>query len=258
MTHPLDALLAGMASPDPAVRDGWAYQELAEGIESGRLAAHHHTIRSTALANLRSTEVQARTFAPLILAWLLEAGDRDRNAFDAVARWYPQEQDTRGYDSELGWLHAVAHGADYLGAAARVGLAQPADVLDVLAARLLAPGEAWVDQEPARAAHAALEALRRCSADPSVCRAETSWLDTIDQALTAWEASAPEGRPPMWLGNVYATVTTLHVAIACNDHVDHTDHAGLSVVTAVQAKLAAVAQRMTPWLFTRQEPQPAP
>jgi hypothetical protein len=62
----------------------------------------------------------------------------------------------------------------------------------------------------------------------------------------------------MWLGNVYATVTTLHVALACNDHVDHTDHAGLSVVTAVQAKLAAVAQRMTPWLFTRQEPQPAP
>lgn len=84
-----------------------------------------------------SAEVQARTFAPLMLTWVVDAGDRE--AFEAVARWYPAESDTRGYDDDFGWLHAVAHGADYLGECARTGIATGREVLDLLAARLIGP-----------------------------------------------------------------------------------------------------------------------
>ncbi|MBC9958070.1 DUF2785 domain-containing protein [Yimella sp. cx-51] len=45
--------------------------------------------------------------------------------------------DTRGYDDELGWLHAVAHGADFLGSSAKVGAATPSEVLQPIAYRLV-------------------------------------------------------------------------------------------------------------------------
>jgi hypothetical protein len=32
--------------------------------------------------------------------------------YAAYSAWYPAERVTRGWDDELGWLHAVAHGAD--------------------------------------------------------------------------------------------------------------------------------------------------
>lgn len=92
VVHDLRQLLDGLASSDPAVRDGWAYAELAEGIESGRFDGQWPTIRAAARDHLTSDAVQARTFAPLILAWLVDAGDRDRDAFTAVAAWYPAEQ----------------------------------------------------------------------------------------------------------------------------------------------------------------------
>lgn len=156
MLHGLQQLLDGLASPDPAVRDGWAYSELAEGIEGGRFEQDRLQIRTAALEHLGSAQVKARTFAPLILAWLIDAGDRNRGAFEAVARWYPAEVDTRGYDDRLGWLHAVAHGADYLGDCAQAHIATRPQILSLLAARLLGPGPAWHDQEGARVAHAAV------------------------------------------------------------------------------------------------------
>lgn len=57
--------------------------------------------------------MQARTFAPLALAVVLDRGaDRLSTAtverwYDAFAAWYPAEADTRGWDDALGWLHAA-------------------------------------------------------------------------------------------------------------------------------------------------------
>ncbi|MGW5030708.1 DUF2785 domain-containing protein [Streptomyces nigra] len=38
----------------------------------------------------------------------------------AFSAWYPQERDTPGWDDSLGWLHAVAHGADAVAAFVQV------------------------------------------------------------------------------------------------------------------------------------------
>lgn len=83
--HDWPELLVAMTDRDPAVRDGWAYQELAEGLDSGRWADDLQAIREAALTHFRHFEVQARTFAPLICCWIINAGAGDRSIFDACA-----------------------------------------------------------------------------------------------------------------------------------------------------------------------------
>lgn len=242
MTHSLRVLLDAMTSPDPTIRDGWAYEELAEGITSGQFASSVDLIRRTALVHLRAEQVQARTFAPLILTWLVAAGDRDRDAFESVSAWYLAETDTRGYDEQLGWLHAVAHGADYLGECARAGIASGSEVLPLLARRVIAPGGVWRDQEDARIAHAAVLALATCDAAQA-----TGWLMLISEALDQFENSAATGRPPAWLHNVYATCATLYVTLVERAGDDSSSPAG-----DVPAALAGVMSTMTPWLLARE------
>ena len=67
-------------------------------------------------ARFTDPEIQSRAFAPLLLATLVREGDYEPGWQTAFARWYPAEADLRGYDVKLGRLHAVAHGADLLGA----------------------------------------------------------------------------------------------------------------------------------------------
>jgi hypothetical protein len=232
------------------VRDGWAYAELAEGIRSGRFAADRTVIRESALRSLRSDEIQARTFAPLVLHWLVLAGDRDRTAFDEVADWYVSEADTRGYDDDLGWLHAVAHGADYLAAAAGAGIAGGDEVLELLARRTALPGPVWRDQEDARVAAAVLQAL--CAAHESGHDGVQAFAAPLHEALAAFEAAVADGsatgRPPAWLANVYSTSATLYVAAA----EDPLPGEGLDASPwreHLRAALVALLSGMTPWLL---------
>ena len=242
--HDLGQLLDGLASADPEVRDGWAYRELREAIESGRFDQDRQRIRQAALDHLDSVQVQARTFAPLVLTWLIDAGDRDRAAFETVARWYPAELDTRGYDEQLGWLHAVAHGADYLSRCVKANVASGPEVLELLAARLVGPGPAWRDQEDARVARAAVIALTSCTRQQAA-----GWLGPVNAAMDDFEQSEPTGRPPAWINNTYATCTSLYVALSeqprdgnKNVHVDGAD--------IVRDALARTISRITPWLLT--------
>ncbi len=255
MSHELAELLEGMASPDPLVRDGWAYTELAEGIASGRFATDWDCVRDHAVNSLYSRAVQARTFAPLMLRWLTLAGDRDRVAFDAVAAWYLSEQDTRGYDDDLGWLHAVAHGADYLGTCASARVVHPARVLDLLAKRTTSPGGAWVDQENARVACAALQALAAAHVDgrdgvAALVVPITAALDSFEEAT---QQPDPRTHPPTWLSNLYSTLTTLYVAVSEHPLPDSAvDIRGWA--PRLRHEVASLTSRMTPWLFTPTRP----
>lgn len=110
-------------------------------------------------------------------------------------------------------MHAVAHGADYLGACAATGIATGPEVLELLARRVVAPGDAWRDQEEARVALAATQALGNC--DPE---GFSTWLTVLNEALTEFEESgAPDdggARPPGWLHNVSSTCSILYVTLA--------------------------------------------
>jgi hypothetical protein len=183
--RPLDDLTAELTtmlgSTRPEVRDGTAFPALATWIDRGvyddllmGLGDGMVAGLAVGLGETDTDTVFRRSFSALILAACLER-DNEQHLLpgakvmewgDRVATWFLREQDTRGFVPDKGWAHAVAHGADTIGALAESPhLAGPehALLLDILAERLL---QQPVDQplvagEPDRIAAAAMQVLRR-------------------------------------------------------------------------------------------------
>lgn len=127
----LDSLTALLGSSDPVLRDDVAYSTLANWIYRQRVVSVEERRRLLGLwqANLRvgigetgTPTVLRRSFSALALGTLVildnEAPYLDRPEFDALLRsalaYLRDERDVRGFDSTLGWMHAVAHTADLL------------------------------------------------------------------------------------------------------------------------------------------------
>lgn len=232
VSHDLSVLLTAMTSADPDVRDGWAYAELAHGIAEGRFVEEHPHILALAAARLSDQNPWTRSFAALAMTWLAEAGAFTQGSFRAFSAWYPEESDTRGFVPQIGWIHAVAHGADYLGSVARHGFASPTQILSLLSARVVGPGEAWVNQEDARITRSALAALADCD---SVTEA-TDWLHPVTARLDTFEDDCAAGKtppsPPPWIHNTTMTCTKLHLALGLQANHDRIDPLILNAVTA--------------------------
>ena len=188
----LARLADDLRSPDPAVRDSGAYGSLARLAEDGGLDDHLVELGDRAVALLADDEVQARTFGALLLA-LVAARDNDTGRADdaslrrwlaAFLGWYAAEPDTRGHDDELGWLHAVAHGADAAGELAgspRLGADDLAALLAALVDRTVAPTAThWLQAEDDRVAYAVMAVLQRDLVDRAEVRRQ------VDRLTAAW------------------------------------------------------------------------
>jgi hypothetical protein len=205
----VDALAAdlaeAMADPDPRIRDGAAYAALATWIERGVLDGQLNWLGTTMAARFDDPRIQARTFAALVLAWVIERGAYDEAWARAFADWYPAETDLRGYDTRLGWLHAVAHGADLLGVLGRDPRVRPEWMLELGARRMLADTQyVWRDSEDDRLGYAMALILAR----PHLTIAQsTGWLDLVDQKF----ASAEPGPVPPYASNTIRTLRMLYL-----------------------------------------------
>ncbi|SBT41224.1 DUF2785 domain-containing protein [Micromonospora auratinigra] len=208
--RPLDDLVAELATalrdPDPAVRDGAPYVVLRtwiaeDVIDAGRRAK----LGAEMAARFTDPEIQARTFAPLVLDMIVSRGDFDPAWLAAFTDWYPTETDLRGYDQRLGWLHAVAHGADLLATFGRHPRVDPAAMLDLAAARLVAPtDQLFAEQEDDRLARAIALVLAR----PGLTERDAlAWLDRI----AADYATKPRGATPAHLANSMRTLHALYL-----------------------------------------------
>ncbi len=114
-------LLEMLGHPDPVVRDQQAYVTLAEWLEKGHLDGVLRELGDECAMNLSSDNVRLRSFSALILAG---AVSRQRKTgllkmhlphiwYACWERWYSNEPDVRSYDDQEGWIHTVAHGADF-------------------------------------------------------------------------------------------------------------------------------------------------
>ncbi|GAA5026359.1 hypothetical protein GCM10023258_20030 [Terrabacter aeriphilus] len=247
----LAALVDDLASPDPAVRDEHAYAALTRLVRAGAVGPGDLPwLVSTMLERLGDERTEVRTFAPLVLAALVEAGDANgvdpaevaRDWVPAVARWYVGEADLRGHDPQLGWLHAVAHGADFFGACGSAGVGEAEPLLDALAQRLVAPTPfVWRDQEDDRLACALALVLARPGLGAD---AATGWLGPV-RALFA--TGAP-GAVPAEASNTMRTLRSLHVALGeqvlRSGEPVPVEHAAL-----VRTEVAAVLAEVTPWFW---------
>lgn len=209
--RPMEELVQGLsgalADPDPLIRDGAAYSVLSTWIERGVIDEPRRlALGDEMAARFADREVQARTFAPLVLDMLVSNGDFRGGWVTAFERWYPNESDLRGHHGELGWLHAVAHGADLLGRFGCHPEVVPARMLDLAATRLTAHTEHVFDQlEGDRLARAVARILTRSDMSE---RDATAWLDPIGACFGADRIRTPV---PAHLTNCLRTLRMLYV-----------------------------------------------
>lgn len=199
------SLSEALADPDPEIRDGPAYRVLSRWIRDGVLDGQLGSLGDQMAGRFADSRVQARTFAPLVLAWVVERGAFDQQWVRAFQDWYPRESDLRGYDQRLGWLHAVAHGADLLGVLGRHPQVPPALMLGLAARRMLAETEfVWRDAEDDRLGYALALALTR----PDISTTESAaWLEPIERAFAAGEP----GPVPPFASNTMRTLRMLYL-----------------------------------------------
>ena len=133
--RPLDDLTAELTtmlgSTQPEVRDGTAYPALATWIDRGvyddLLAGLGDGMVAGLAVGLGETgtdTVFRRSFSALIVGECLER-DNEQHLLpstkildwgDRIAVWFLTERDSRGFVPDKGWAHAIAHGADAIGA----------------------------------------------------------------------------------------------------------------------------------------------
>jgi hypothetical protein len=183
--RPLDDLTAELTtmlgSTRPEVRDGTAFPALATWIDRGvyddllvGLGDGMVAGLSVGLGEVGTDTVFRRSFSALIIAACLErdneqhllTGAKVMEWGDRVATWFLGERDTRGWVPGKGWAHAIAHGADTIGALGESPhLAGPEHelLLQILAERvLLQPSDQPMSAgEPDRIAAAVMQILRR-------------------------------------------------------------------------------------------------
>ena len=168
-----------LGSPDPELRDGTAYPALGTWIDRGvydellvGLGDGMAAGLTVGLGESGTDTVFRRAFSVLVLATVVERdtaehlvpGEKVLRWGDQVVSWYLRERDLRGYVPGKGWAHALAHGADALGALAasrHFGRNELTVLLDVIADRLLLDDTPLLSGEPDRMAQAVLAVLRR-------------------------------------------------------------------------------------------------
>lgn len=232
--RPLDDLTAELTamlgSTQPEVRDGTAYPALATWIDKGvyddllaGLGDGMVTGLSVGLGEAGTDSVFRRSFSALIIAECLERtnerhllpGAKILDWGDRIAVWFLTEADTRGFVPGKGWAHAIAHGADTIGALGESPhLAGPEHevLLDVLAERLvLQPaGTPLAAGEPDRMASAAMRILRRNTLGVDVLE---PWVHRIGAAGNPYggrvdgDPFAPTAAPQAFLRSLFVQLS---------------------------------------------------
>src|SRR5690348_8103175 len=227
MTEDLTRMLG---DPDPDVRDGIAFPTMATWIDEGVYddllvglgdgMCHGFDV---GLGERGTDTVFRRSFSALILT---ECIDRSTVAGlagpevvlrwgDRAMGWLAREQDLRGFVPHKGWAHAVAHGADALGALARspyLGRLELTVILDVIADRLLTPTEEFfVCGEEDRLAFATMHLLRRDIIGLEVLE---PWVARL--AAGAQGRGSVSANPFHVAGNVQGYLRSLHLQLALN------------------------------------------
>ena len=176
-----------LGSTDPGLRDGVAYEALAEWVyanqrlDAGERAELLAVMTANARRGLGEPEGDGlflRSFSALALS-LFAAADFKRPTLDP-AQFDSQvdlgtlllagERDLRGYVAGKGWGHATAHTADllkFLGRNPRLKRLQQQRMVVAIRGRLRSAGQVFAWGEDARLAAALASLARRADVDPA-------------------------------------------------------------------------------------------
>ena len=172
------ALVSCLSEPDPAMRDGIAFEAYYTWMRAKKLDLATRTQLLTQLAGMLEPGQADRAgfrqpFAALVLSevartdrvepWLT---DSQREALVVSAAAYVRGiSDYRGFDPKEGWRHGVAHGADLLMQLVlntAIDRAKVDRLLGAVAAQVAPPGEhSYIEGESERLARPVLFAAQR-------------------------------------------------------------------------------------------------
>ncbi|WIG94206.1 DUF2785 domain-containing protein [Myxococcus sp. SDU36] len=169
-------LLGCLGAPDPALRDGIAYEALAQWLREGKLdTAALRGLRDALQGMLAGADAEGfrKPFAALVLSEVARV-DRvkpwmtaeERTAMvESAARYVESVRDYRGFEEVTGWRHGVAHGSDWLMQLSlhpALSRAQADRILAAVAAQVVPErAHAYVFGEPERLARPVLFLARR-------------------------------------------------------------------------------------------------
>lgn len=236
-------LLELLGHPDPVVRDEQAYSILAVWLERGHLDNVLTELGEACATALSHPEILRRSFSTLILTECLQRGrvtglvSKAQAAawMQTWAAWYPRETDTCSYQEGVGWIHAVAHGADTAGAYALwlEDAAELQHLAEVLETRLRSLSEYLHQTEDDRMALALLGILSRPAFGPEELQAWSARYQTLYTGLAAGQL------PPsavLALRTLHSLHTLLQVGATIGGETLRPAHQA-EAVAAVQAAL---------------------
>ncbi len=197
------ALLDCLGDPDPALRDGIAYEALAHWMRRQELSvAALGTLRERLLPMLDAPDPQGfrPPFAALVLSEVARTdrirpwmdGAQRAQLADAAARYLGNVRDYRGFIDGQGWRHGVAHSADLamqLALNPAVELARLDQLLAAVAAQVAPAGtRAYIHGEPMRLARPVYFIAQRATHDAAFW---SGWLRTVaaPAPLPDWNAA---------------------------------------------------------------------
>ncbi|MFC6705367.1 DUF2785 domain-containing protein [Flexivirga alba] len=245
----LDQLVTDLASADPAIRDEGAYGGLVKALTEHALTVEQRReLGGCMVERLRDPEPYARSFGSLIFAvlastWTTDDGEWPAAWTDSLLAWWSAETDLRGYVEPVGWIHAVAHGADAVGELGATGLAPAPRLLTAIAERLtIATDFVWRDQEDDRVAAAICAVLLGDA---------TADLGLLLGPISAMFEAGEHGPVPPAASNAMHTLRSLYVALG-NElvHPETGEPARIPDNGRLQHAIAATLAPTTPWLFS--------
>lgn len=201
-----ESLLPCLGSPDPEWRDRITYEILTAWLRGARIsppamrrmAQTLEVNLSTGIGEPHGDRVYLRSFSALILSELVRQDTRTRFLDDdayahllaAGLAYLPAERDLRGYDSEHGYAHGVAHGSDLLWRLAYSGRTGPEGLRHILAAvatKVAPAGEhAYVHGESDRLARVVAYTVAR---DTLEVQSIGAWVESVVQPapMKSWD-----------------------------------------------------------------------
>jgi|GEM_PF-487682 len=201
-----EQLLPCLGSPNPILRDSYAYSLFTHWLRSNQLSmAKRHDLSSQLTENLQSEEVLLRSFSALILSEVLRAdaldaihNDEERDQIlDQSLAALSEETDFRGLDAELGWVHPVAHLADVLWRYAlhpQLSESQSEKLVEAVYQQAVTTEFSYISNEPDRLARVLNVLIRREAFEPEVM---IEWLQNFSARHNGEEWSSvfatPEG-----------------------------------------------------------------
>ncbi|WP_050347842.1 DUF2785 domain-containing protein [Arsenicicoccus sp. oral taxon 190] len=222
-------------------REGEAREEaLAEVVRgAGSLGRKDRQGLGDALvALLGDGDAHTRSFAAVPLAYLASELTWRRSWTEPFLTWWTGEPDQRGYDATVGWVHAVAHGADVVGELGLTSAVPAEQLLDAVARRLTNPaGTVWRDQEEDRLALAVAQVLLQ---DDLTEKVATRWIKDLTPRMTTATTPIPAATI-----NTCRTLRSLYVLV--DGRVPAPRPRSVKHAGAVQQQIRALLEVVEPW-----------